>query len=229
VLSPDHSRDVLRRLFQQRRIADLDLLFKSLRTGSTMSVFRRLSDLGYLTSYSHARRYYTLDDIPDFDSNGLWQYQGVFFSRHGTLKATVAYLVDIADAGHTPKELRSRVRVHVHNTLLNLVKGKLIGRALVRGRFLYVSADAARAAMQVTRRQQQQSVAPSPARDAGRPLVIEVLLEIIHGADLVSDPVDVIARLLARGVEVTREQVDVIFQQHGLKKTRARRSRFSRR
>ena len=81
VLAADQSRDVLRRLFQQRRIADLDVLFKTLRTESPMSVFHRLSDLGYLTSYSHARRYYTLEEIPDFDSNGLWQCQGVLFSK----------------------------------------------------------------------------------------------------------------------------------------------------
>ena len=81
MLAADQSRDVLRRLFQQRRIADLDVLFKTLRTESPMSVFRRLSDLGYLTSYSHARRYYTLEEIPDFDSNGLWQCQGVLFSK----------------------------------------------------------------------------------------------------------------------------------------------------
>lgn len=225
MLAADQSRDVLRRLFQQRRIVDLDVLFKTLRTESPMSVFRRLSDLGYLTSYSHARRYYTLEEIPDFDSNGLWQCQGVLFSKQGTLKATVEHMVNIADAGHTQIELRSRVRVHVHNTLLNLVKGKQIGRELLRGVFLYVSADAARAAMQVTFRQQQQIVAPPAARDAGHPLVIDVLLEVIHGADLVSDPADIVARLVARGIEVTRDQVDVIFHQHGLKKTPGPRSR----
>lgn len=225
MLAADQSRDVLRRLFQQRRIADLDVLFKTLRTESPMSVFHRLSDLGYLTSYSHARRYYTLEEIPDFDSNGLWQCQGVLFSKQGTLKATVEHMVNIAAAGHTQIELRSRVRVHVHNTLLNLVKGKRIGRELLRGVFLYVSADAARAVMQVTCRQQQQIVAPPAARDAGHPLVIEVLLDVIHGADLVSDPADIVARLVARGIEVTRDQVDVIFHQHGLKKTPGPRSR----
>jgi len=117
-------------------------------------------------------------------------------------------MVNIAAAGHTQIELRSRVRVHVHNTLLNLVKGKRIGRELLWGVFLYVSADAARAVMQVTCRQQQQIVAPPAARDAGHPLVIEVLLEVIHGADLVSDPADIVARLVARGIEVTRDQVD---------------------
>lgn len=230
MLSPEQSREAIRKLFRQGRIGDLDILFKTLQTTSPMSVFRRLSGLGYLTSYSHARRFYTLDEIPVFDENGLWQYQGVFFSKHGTLKATVAHMVEIADAGHSHRELRSRLRVHVHNTLLDLVRSKRIGRELLRGLFVYVSPDAAHAALQVACRQRlQQTVVPQPVRGVVQPLVVEVLLEIIHGAQLVSDPADIVARLLSRGIEATLDQVNAVFQEHGLKKTHARRSRSFRR
>jgi hypothetical protein len=228
VLSPERSRRALRLLFQRRRIADLPLLMHALQTDWSMNVFRRLRPLGYLTSYNHAGRYYTLEDIPDFDPGGLWQYQGVLFSKHGTLKATTAHLVETADAGRTHQELEAVLRVRVHNTLLDLVRVKRIGRELFQGVFLYVSAEPTRAAAQVSRRQQLQVVALPQPRDVGWPVIIEVLLEIIHGADVVSDPTDVVARLLARGIEVTREQVDDIYHQHGLKKTSARRSRSSR-
>jgi hypothetical protein len=194
-----------------------------------MNVFRRLRPLGYLTSYSHSGRYYTLEDIPEFDADGLWQYQGIYFSRHGTLKATTARLVDIAEAGYTHKELETRLHVRVHNTLLDLVKSKRIGREQVESLFLYVSADAARGSLQVDRRRRLHSASTGPARDASLPLVIEVLLEIIHGASLIGDPADVLSRLLARGIAVTREQVDAIFEQHGLKKTPRSRSKRSRR
>ncbi len=229
MFSPEDSNRLLRGMFQKRRIADLHLLFATLRTESRSSVFRRLSPLGYLCSYSHTGRYYTLEDIPEFDADGLWQYQGVFFSRHGTLKATAARLVDTAEAGCTHPELEARLHVRVHNTLLDLVKGERIGRELVESLFLYVSADAAHGAVQVSRRRQLQSSRAGLAHGASRPLVVEVLLEIIHGARLVSDPADVASRLLARGIQVTRSQVDDIFHQHGLKKTLARRSQSSRR
>lgn len=229
MLSPEHSRRALRLLFRQRRVAELPLLMRTLQTEWSMNVFRRLQPLGYVSSYNHAGRYYTLDDIPDFDANGLWQHQGVFFSKHGTLKATAAHLVATGEAGCTHEELEIIVRVRVHNTLLDLVKGKRIGRELLRGVYLYVSADRARAAVQVARREQLRDTAPKPVRETGQPLVIEILLEIIRGARLVTDPADVAARLQTRGVEVTLDQVDAIFRQHGLKKTRAPRSRSSRR
>mgnify|MGYP001567546057 CR=1 FL=1 len=229
MLSPEQSRLSLRRLFRQRRIADLALLSQTLQTDAPRSVFRRLAPLGYLSSYSHNSRYYTLDDIPDFDDDGLWQYQGVSFSRHRTLKATTVYLVDKALAGCSYKELELRLRVRVHNVLLDQVKSGHIGRELIDGLFLYVSADGQRAAAQVNERHRQECVVLPQSLAAGRPLVIEVLLEVIHGTRIVPDPALVAERLVGRGVLVSREQVEGIFHAHGLKKTSGSRSRSSRR
>jgi hypothetical protein len=228
VLSPDESCAALRRLFKDRRIADLTVLCKTLQTDAPRSVFRRLSLAGYLSSYNQNGSIYTLSDIPEFDNHGIWQYQGVFFSRHGTLKATITHLVETADSGYTHGELEVVLHVRVQNMLLDLVKAKRIGRELLDGLFLYVSANPGRGAAQVSqRRQDSEAAVLRSAREPGRPLVIEILLEIIHGARLVSDPADVTQRLISRGIEVTRYQVEVVFQQHELKKTRVRRSRSS--
>jgi hypothetical protein len=42
-----------------------------------MTVFRRLRKIEYVSSYTHAGRYYTLYDIARFDSDGM-----AFFSHH---------------------------------------------------------------------------------------------------------------------------------------------------
>lgn len=229
MLSVEQSRVALRKLFRQRRIVDLPVLFKALQTDSPMSVYRRLSPISYVSSYSHNGRFYTLDDIPEFDSNGLWQYQGVFFSRHGTLMCTTAHLVETAEAGRTHKELEAALRVRVHNTLLDLVKGKRIGRELLDGLFLYVSAERERAAAQVSRRRQKPAAVAQAAVLSGQSLEIAVLLEVIHGARLIPDAAQIVERLAGKGVGVARDQVEAIFHKHGLKKTPASRSRSSRR
>src|SRR5271157_2493502 len=148
MLGPEQSRQALTRLFQRQSITDLATLSAALETSSRMSVFRRLSVFGYLSSYSHAGRYYTLRDIPRFDRDGLWRYQGVCFSRDGSLKATVERLVEQSDAGRTHPELHARLQVRVHNTLLDLVEDRRIARETWRGHYLYVSATAARAESQ---------------------------------------------------------------------------------
>ena len=226
MLDPVQSRHTLTRLFQRQSITDLATLSAALETTSRMSVFRRLSALGYLSSYSHDGRYYTLREIPPFDQDGLWRYQGVCFSRecafnscaNGSLKATVERLVEQSDAGRTHSELHVRLQVRVHNTLLDLVEGRRIGRETLRGHYLYVSADSKRAESQMMRRQQQ-SAEPVPPTESPAVVVIEVLLDLVRSAGVRPDAGPVAARLAARGLAVTADQVEAIFSRYGLKKT----------
>ena len=201
-----------------------------------MSVFRRLSALGYLSSYSHDGRFYTLRDIPPFDQDGLWRYQGVCFSRecafnscaNGSLKATVERLVEQSDAGRTHSELHVRLQVRVHNTLLDLVEGQRIGRETLRGHYLYVSADSKRAESQTMQRQKQSAEPVHPPSESPAVMVIEVLLDLVRSAKVRPDAAQVAARLAARGFAVTIDQVEAIFSRYGLKKTAKSRSPHSR-
>ena len=88
MLPSKESRKVLLKMFRKKYVVRMDELFPVLDTHSRMSVFRRLKALGYLTSFTDAGRYYTITDIPKFDTFGLWFYQDVGFSRAGTLKST---------------------------------------------------------------------------------------------------------------------------------------------
>jgi hypothetical protein len=227
----DATREALRRLFRRRHIADLDQLCTALGTRSRMTVFRRLSTVGYLSSYSHSGRYYTLRDLPAFDSDGLWQHRGVLFSRDGTLTRTLVRLVEEADAGQCHRELQLRVRLRVHNTLSALVADHRLGRAPLAGEYLYTSAAAPRAAAQLARRMQLGPASSgTPGAELTPTLVIEVLVEVIHGSVVHLDAPQVAARLVARGVPVTTAQVEEVCQRHGVeKKTAPSPSRRSRR
>lgn len=55
----------LRSLFRRTLVADIDELFRTLDTRSRMSVFRRLNEVGYRSSYTHSGRYYTLSGYPE--------------------------------------------------------------------------------------------------------------------------------------------------------------------
>ena len=212
-------------LFRGQPVADLATLFATLQTKSRMSVFRRLSDIGYLTSYTHAGRFYTLRSLPTFDREGLWCHQGVCFSRHGSLKSTVPYIVEHADAGRTQHELQVRLRVRVHNTLLDLVREKRIGRETWAAQYVYVSADAARAAAQLALRRTQPGMASGTAVEVTASAVIDVLLDLVRSAGIQVDASKVAERLNARGIAVTAEQVEDIFRRHGVKKTARSRSK----
>ena len=228
----DEDRQALSRLFQRRKIADLEQLFAALGTRSRMTVFRRLSRMGYVSSYSHAGRYYTLRDIPVFDPDGLWQHAGVLFSRDGTLKKTLVRFVEEADAGQFHRELHVRLRLRVHNTLAELITQQRLGREPLDGEYLYVGHEGRRAAAQIAHRLEMEGALTLGVKDRNLASaeVIEVLLEIIHGSLVRLDALEVAARLVARGVAVTCAQVEEVFGRYGLvKKTAPSHSRHSRR
>ena len=78
------------RLLQRRTIATMDELKEALGSSVDMTVFRKLRELSYLTSYSHRGKYYALEETAQFDERGLWAFRGVRFSRFGSLVNTLS-------------------------------------------------------------------------------------------------------------------------------------------
>lgn len=153
MLSKKESQEALRKLFHQYLVVDISALYKTLETNSRMSVFRRLRDIEYISSYTHAGRYYTLAAIPQYDVNGLWFFQEKGFSRFGTLRATIVEVVNASALGMTYSQLRHLLGVTVQKALISLVCAEQIGRRKIHGMYLYVSADPERASKQLSQHQ----------------------------------------------------------------------------
>ena len=92
-------------LFRRCKIATMPELKAALGTEVDVTVFRKLKDLGYRTSYSHRGGYYTLNEIALFNDWGLWSFRSVCFSRHGTLVDTCEAFVSASEAGYFAEEL----------------------------------------------------------------------------------------------------------------------------
>jgi len=217
-------------LFRKTPVMDMPAIERAVGGRSRRSLFRDLEALDYLSSYTHTGRYYTLASVPAFDPDGLWRYQGIGFSRDGTLKATVRRLVESADAGRTQRELHLRLEVRVHNPLLDLVEHKQLRRESIAAEYVYVAAARSQAAKQIEQRRALVAAGLGAAVPVAPTLEVEVLVEVIHGARLSPpDAATVAARLLARGIRVSEADVNTVLERHGLKKTALSRSRRSRR
>ena len=131
--------DQLIEAFRRRTVLTLPEMMDALGTSAKMTVFRKLRSLEYRSSYSHAGKYYTMTERAQWDDDGLWVIQGIRFSRHGTLLATLQYLIDTAPAGCYAQELEERVGVGVHNALPTLHGRSQVRRHQIGGFFLYVS------------------------------------------------------------------------------------------
>jgi hypothetical protein len=132
--------DDLARALRHSKIATMPELKKALGTEVDVTVFRKLRQLAYRTSYSHRGAYYALDETARFDQNGLWSFQSVWFSRWGTLLDTAEAFVENSAAGCFVEELDNLLHAGTKEPLLKLVQQKRSTRQPVGGLFLYCSA-----------------------------------------------------------------------------------------
>ncbi len=206
----------LEKFFRSRLIMDIKTMQRLCKGRSKRSLFRDLNSIGYLSSYSHAGRFYTLLDIPRFDNYGLWHYEQVSFSKNGTLKATIRFLVKNARAGWTHRELKDLLRVRVQNALNDLIKNQWINRQRVDNVFVYISAKKETAMMQISKREELfEAIHKSPPLT--NEVIIEVLLELIHSDNW--HPKTISKHLQAKGVLVTKDNVEQVLTRYNLKKT----------
>jgi hypothetical protein len=202
-------------LFRRHMIARLDELKQAFGV-SGRTIFRMLDRIGYLSSYSHTGKYYTLAQTPSFDADGLWAHSGVLFSSHGTLRDTIIYLINKSTAGKTHAELQNRVRLRVHDTLHDLVAAHEIGRTDFESLYLYVSARTETAEAQIAERRRMiaSTTKPMPLPDAAT--VIEVLLAVIHSPK--PDIGKIAAFIQAQGKAITPQQIEDVWVHYELGK-----------
>lgn len=155
---PSFDPQTLRTYLRRHRIADLPALKQALGTPAGVTVFRKLQPLGYLCSYTHRGRFYTLREIARFDDDGLWSHEAVWFSRHGTLVHTIEAWIPRSAQGWFADELAARLHVDVQDPLHDLVRQGRLRRVDVAGRFLYTAADARRSKDQIRARRTAHAV-----------------------------------------------------------------------
>src|SRR5260370_27708758 len=113
---------VLRQHIRRHKVADLPELKRILGTDTDLTVFRKLKQIDYLSSYTHRGRFYTLAETARFDDHGLWAHEAVCFSRYGTLLATVEAFVNRSPNGYYAHELADELHAEVQQPLPHLVQ-----------------------------------------------------------------------------------------------------------
>jgi len=208
----------LENFIKSRRVVQMRDLFEVVQSTSRMTVFRRLSGVEYLCSYTHAGRYYTLFDIARFDSDGIWFYDDIGFSQNGSLKNTVTYLVDNGDGGKFHSDLQRQLRVRVHNVLLDLVRSKQIKRTKFEGQFLYLSSDKARSTKQIEQRDKLSMQVRRIPVFISEPMVIEILAEVIRQSKRHPRTDQVASALAIRGLPIAEKDVMTVFDHYDIEK-----------
>ncbi len=160
-----HSKKLVK-LLKRKKIATIDELKAALDTSVNITVYRKLKEVSYHTSYSHRGQYYTLDEVARFNDQGLWSYRDVRFSMYGNLLTTTEIFVKRSEAGYYAGELEHILNVGVKEALLKLVRQGRITRKKVSGLYLYCTTSRDRVQDQLFARQIQEAE-PSLTRSVG--------------------------------------------------------------
>jgi hypothetical protein len=146
--SPIELRE-LTRVLMESKIANMEEIKKRMGTTAERTLFRKLNELSYCTSYTHGGSYFTLREIAKYNDEGLWCHESVWFSQYGTLRATLEAWVTTSDNGFFANELKHALHVNVKETLLHLVNNGRISREKTAGLYLYCSARSAQRKRQI--------------------------------------------------------------------------------
>jgi len=195
--------------FRKKKVMTIEQLI-TLMKKSRRSVQRRLEEWNVLNSYNQNGRYYTLHDVPTFDSFGIWRFHLALFSKYGNLTQTVLGMVKDSEAGLTANELTVRLGLNVDSFMSRFADHPQISREKVGGRFLYFAADSARRESQFRGRLElhRKVDPPSPTQ------VVAILVEAIKHPQ--SDMETLSAILRRKGESVSAPQIQDLFQRHGL-------------
>ena len=208
-------KEHLLKLFDRRPCWKLADLAHSLNR-APISARRLLKQIGYFRSYTDNGKWYTLRDTPQFNREGIWHRKQIGFSRHGSLIATIGYLVARSPSGLSAKELGQKLQHPCHAVLTNLHKNQVLDRVKVQGEFRYLATEES-----MNRRQRAQAAVLQPSNPAttlSTQAAVWVLVEHIKNPGLSFE--QIAARLQEqRLLTLAPESIRRFFQEHDLKKT----------
>ena len=131
----------MRDFFDAHKIATLDQLKAVLGNPARCTLFRKLAQLEYLSSYSHRGKFYSLRSIAQFTESGLWSCRSVWFSRFGNLLKTAQSLITQSEAGYSAAELKNILHVQTKHALTHLVRCELLERKKIDSVYVYLSVE----------------------------------------------------------------------------------------
>jgi hypothetical protein len=136
-----YSIQAIEKFLKHHKIATIDQLKTAVGNPARCTVFRKLAELEYLSSYSHRGKFYTLRSIAQFNDLGLWEHRSVWFSRFGNLLDTAEALANNSDGGYTATELKEVLHVKTKHALTQLVRSGRLQREPFESVYVYLSGE----------------------------------------------------------------------------------------
>jgi len=208
----DYLRDLAEHI-RDHYVTDMASIIERFPGRSVPSFHRDLAKLECISSFTDNRRFYTLPEIPSYDGFGLWRYNGIGFSKHGTAKETARVLIEGSSSGMAYADLEEILGIRLYTTLQTLSTEKAIVSETDGNRKLFFSGN------KENYQRQKSNRMGIPVSNPGHPfsliVVVDLLLAVINED---ADTIDKAFMLLKSRNHpyLTREEVGHIFEHYHL-------------
>lgn len=174
---------------------------------SHVTARRHLGKLNYFSSYTHNSQYYTLKTIAKFNADGIWSYNGIHFSKVGTLKNTMLNLVDDSRKGLTVSQLSEKLKIKCYSALNLFYKNDYFNRIHYEKDYVYLSKD-----KEIYQKQYSYYL-----KEINPQTAIQLLVEFINH-DLNISHQMLCAKVQQAGFEITVKEIEQFFNKYQVKK-----------
>lgn len=197
---------------------------------SHMTVVRALEKYGYYSSFNKNSSFYTLGDIPKFDSHGLWYYKGAGFSKYRTINKTIVALIEESPRGYTEKAMSSLLQTKVANILSRLLREKRLDKIHCARRSIYLSVKEQQKSKQITKLKEEIKKRELQKQRYNftkgiLPEGIELKTVILTLIRMIEQPESTVAslskNLQSKQIKVTSKEIREIISFYGLEKKTA--------
>ena len=179
---------------------------------SIRTVQRQFAELAVLRSYNKNSRYYTLSEIPKFNTHGIWCYRDIFFSKYGGLRQTVKYAIIASDGGLSGNEIGDIVNLLPRSFMHHFREMEGIFREKHGGVYIYFSNDPT-----IYARQKFKRVRAIDAKRISDTIAIKILVVYIKHPELSEEELSSILRR-EHDLDISPSMITNLLLFHGLLK-----------
>ena len=133
----DKRLQLLNDLFARKRVCSFQEILDD--AGCPEITTRRdLKEIKAISSYSHQRRFLTLPTIPTFNEYGIWQFNGIGFSRYKDSLELIVNVINSSEKGLTREDIEKILRIKIFQQIQVLLTRNKLNRAKVGNRYVYL-------------------------------------------------------------------------------------------
>jgi len=204
----------IEKMLKEKKVMSIQQIIQRIGC-SSRTFYRLIQEIDHYSSYNLLRKYVTLKETPQFDELGLWEDNGILFSKSGGVQSTIKHIVEQSKMGLSASQINNTLKIRVNNQIRGLVRQMEIAKKKFGQFQIYFSADKETKKQQIQQKKQAED-AKLEGIPATRAQLIKILLTLIEHYKITAGALYKL--LQGKGQKVPRRAIIWVFDRFQIEK-----------